>query len=95
MPFVEFVQNTTIEERVALLEIQVVDLDEDVDFLFDEQVIQDEKLLNLEQETDEINGQLVIIDDEFDIIDDELESKLKFKTSDHPCQKPRCQHILM
>ena len=85
MPFEEFVQNTTIEERVTLLEIQVVDLDEDVDFLFDEQAIQDEKLLNLEQETDAINGQLVIIDDEFDIIDDELESKLKFKT----------EHILM
>ena len=80
MPFEEFVQNTTIEERVTLLEIQVVDLDEDVDFLFDEQAIQDEKLLNLEQETDAINGQLVIIDDEFDIIDDELESKLIFKT---------------
>ena len=58
---VETRQNTTIEERVALLEIQVIeieedvsDLDQDVNFLFDEQVIQDEKLLNLEQETEEI-----------------------------------------
>ena len=64
-----------MEERVALLEIQVEELDEDltitridltelegyVDFLFDEQVIQDERLLNLEQEND--------------VIDDELESK--------------------
>ena len=40
--------NTTIEERVSLLELQVVDLDEDVDFLFDEQIIQDERLLSLE-----------------------------------------------
>ena len=46
---------------MALLEIQVIeieedvsDLDQDVNFLFDEQVIQDEKLLNLEQETEEI-----------------------------------------
>ena len=73
--FVEVVQNTTIEERVALLEIQVSDLDEDVDFLFDEQVIQDEKLLDLEQETDVINSQLFLMDDAFEIIDDELESK--------------------
>ena len=48
-------QNITIEERVALLEIQVTDLeqnvadlDQDVNFLFDEQVIQDERLLGLE-----------------------------------------------
>ena len=59
----EMVQNNTIEERVSLLEIQVADLredvtevdedvtrlDEDVSFLFDEQVIQDERLLELEQ----------------------------------------------
>ena len=44
-------QNTTIEERVALLEIQVVEIEDDVsiliendNFLFDEQVIQDERL---------------------------------------------------
>ena len=57
------VQNNTIEKRVSLLEIQVADmredvtevdedvtrLDEDVSFLFDEQVIQDERLLELEQ----------------------------------------------
>ena len=60
---------------MALLEIQVTDLegivsdlDQDVNFLFDEQVIQDEKLLNLEQETDTINEDL-------DVIDDDLESK--------------------
>ena len=64
--YVETRQNTTIEERVALLEIQVVviqdevtDLETDVDFLFDEQVIQDEKLLDLEQETEVIEQNIV------------------------------------
>ena len=61
-------QNATIEERVTLLEIQVVviqddvtELDEDVtllegdvNFLFDEQVIQDERLLNLEETSFEV-----------------------------------------
>ena len=59
-------QNSTIEERVSLLELQVVDLDEDVDFLFDEQVIQDERLLGLEQTTDAINAELVSVDDEIE-----------------------------
>ena len=65
--FAEVLQNTTIEERVALLEIQVVeieqdvaDLDQDVNFLFDQQVIQEERILTLEQNND--------------VIDDELES---------------------
>ena len=51
---------------MALLEIQVVviqdevsDLETDVDFLFEEQVIQDEKLLNLEQETEVIEQNIV------------------------------------
>ena len=56
-------QNATIEERVALLEIQVVEIQEDVsgldedvtllegdvNFLFDETVIQDERIFTLEQ----------------------------------------------
>ena len=70
---VERIQNSTIEERVALLEIMVADieedvsnLDEDVDFLFEEQIIQDEKLLNLEQETEEIDEQLIEIDDDLE-----------------------------
>ena len=33
---------------MSLLELQVADLDQDVNFLFDEQVIQDERLLGLE-----------------------------------------------
>ena len=69
-------QNTSIEERVALLELQVANLDEDVDFLFDEQVIQDEKLLNLEQETEEIDEQLIIVDDV-------LEGKNRFLVASH------------
>ena len=44
----------------------MVDLDEDVDFLFDEQVIQDERLLELEQTTDAINAELVSVDDEIE-----------------------------
>ena len=51
-------QNVTIEERVSLLEIQVVDLDEDVDFLFDEQIIQDERLLNLKQKLEKLTSSL-------------------------------------
>ena len=58
-------QNITIEERVALLEIQVTDLeqnvsdlDQDVNFLFDEQVIQDERLFSLETETEGIEEEV-------------------------------------
>ena len=72
MLFVELMLNNTIEERVTLLEIQVMDiredlttieenvtdLDEDVNFLFDETVLQDERLLSLEQDNDIINQEL-------------------------------------
>ena len=78
-PLLEWIQNTTIEERVALLEIKVVviqddisgieedvtDLDEDVtllegdvNFLFDETVIQDERIYNLEQTSIEIDEEV-------------------------------------
>ena len=74
--------NNTIEERVALLEIQVVviqddltqideditglgvdltELEENVDFLFDEQIIQDERLLNLEETSVEVVVELAEI----------------------------------
>ena len=70
--FVEIMLNNTIEERVTLLEIQVTDiredlttteenvsdLDEDVNFLFDETVLQDERLFSLEQDNDVINQEL-------------------------------------
>ena len=72
--------NATIEERVSLLEIQVVEIQEDVtdadervtlvegdvNFLFDEQVIQDEKLLTLEEDTDAIEEQLFTFFGELD-----------------------------
>ena len=60
--FVDLIQNTTIQERVSLLEIQVAvveqdvaDLDEDVDFLFDQQ---EERILTLEQDSDVIDDQV-------------------------------------
>ena len=69
------VQNTTIEERVTILENQVVviqddvtdlegdvfGLDQDVNFLFEEQVIQDERLLGLEQTSVEVIVELAEI----------------------------------
>ena len=82
--FVELIQNTTIEERVSLLEIQVVEIEEDltgldeyVGFLFDEQVIQDERLFSLEQTSLGILEELTVIDDVLDTIGNELEGQLK------------------
>ena len=68
-------QNTTIEERVTILENQVVEIEEDItevnervellegddDFLFDEQIIQDERILELEQTSDEVVVELAEI----------------------------------
>ena len=48
------------------IEEDVTGLDEDVGFLFDEQVIQDERLLGLEQEIDVIDTRLFIIDNELE-----------------------------
>lgn len=62
-----------MEERVSLLEVQVADLREDlttvtgnveevegeINFLFDEQVIQDERLLNLETEVDGMTEDII------------------------------------
>ena len=67
--------NNTIDERVSLLEVQVADLREDVtdvdedvtrlyedvSFLFDEQVIQDERLLELEQTDNQVVVELAEI----------------------------------
>ena len=77
---VEALLNSTIEERVSLLEVQVADLredvtvvqggvvelDEDVDFLFDEQVIQDERLFSLEGGVNAIESDVVTINSELD-----------------------------
>ena len=54
----ELFQNLTIEERVAILETQVVEIEEDVNFLFDESVIRDERLLTLEEETNILNQEV-------------------------------------
>ena len=61
----EWNQNATIEERVSLLEIQVAEiegdvtlLEGDVNFLFDETVIQDERIYNLEQTAIEIDKEV-------------------------------------
>ena len=66
----------TIEERVAILEGQIIEIEEDIsiliendNFLFDEQVIQDERLFSLEQTS---NG----IISELDLIEDDLESEV-------------------
>ena len=76
----ELYQNTTIEERVSLLAVQVVEIEEDltgvnedviglrldVNFLFDEQVIQDERLFSLEQTSNDIGDELDQINGEVD-----------------------------
>ena len=65
-------QNATIEERVSLLEIQVVEIEEDVtglgvdltelegdvNFLFDETVIKNERIYSLEQTSIEIDEEV-------------------------------------
>ena len=54
------IQVIEIEEDIMEIDEDVSGLDQDVNFLFDEQVIQDEKLLNLEQETEEIEQNIVV-----------------------------------
>ena len=44
----------------------MADLDEDVNFPFDEQVIQDERLLNLEETSLGIIGELDLIEDDLE-----------------------------
>ena len=50
------------------IEEDLAELDEDVGFLFDGQIIQDERLFSLEQTSDEILGEL-------DLVEDDLESE--------------------
>ena len=59
---------TVIEDDVTDLEVNLMELQGDVNFLFDEQVIQDERLLGLEQG---IN----VIESDLDVIDEELEGE--------------------
>ena len=73
-------QNSTLEERVELLEGQVVviqdevsDIETDVDFLFDEQAIQDERLLNHDERLFSLEQISIDVDAQLDVIDDTLE----------------------
>ena len=61
-----------IEEDITALNVGLTEVDENVDFLFDEQVIQDERLFSLQQTS------LGILE-ELDLIEDEMESMFKFK----------------
>ena len=55
-----------IEDDVTGLGVGLTEVEENVDFLFDEQVTQDERLFSLEEGSDAINGQLVIIAGDID-----------------------------
>ena len=64
---------TLLEIQVVVIQDDVTELDEDVtllegdvNFLFDETVIQDERLFSLEQTTDVINAELIAVDDELE-----------------------------
>ena len=76
--FSDAARNSSLEERVTLLEVQVADitedltttdenvadLDQDVNFLFDEQVIQDERIFQLETTTDQVTIELARINED-------------------------------
>ena len=55
-----------LEGQMLVIQNEVSDIETDVDFLFDEQIIQDERFLNLEQETDVIDTRLLIIDNDLE-----------------------------
>ena len=55
-----------IEEDITGLNVGLTEVDENVDFLFDEQVIQDERLLNLETKSDGIISELHLIKDDLE-----------------------------
>ena len=59
-----------IEEDITGLSIGLAEVDQNVDFLFDEQVIQDERLFSLEQTSLDVLGEL-------DSVEDELESEFE------------------
>ena len=52
-----------LEGQVVVIQDEVSDIETDVDFLFDEQIIQDERLFSLEQISINVDAQLDIIDD--------------------------------
>ena len=60
---------TGLNEDVSGLRVDHTQLEGDVNFLFDEQVIQDERLLSLEQTSNDV-------DDQLDLINAEVNCKL-------------------
>ena len=55
------IQVDEIEEDIIITRVDLTELEGDVNFLFDEQIIQDERLFTLEQTTDAINTELELI----------------------------------
>ena len=55
-----------LEGQVMVIEDEVTGLDQDINFLFDEQVIQDERLFSLEQTSLGILEELTVVDDELE-----------------------------
>ena len=53
-----------MEDDIIIIRVDLTELEGDVNFLFDDQGMQDERLFSLEQETDAIDGQLDVISDE-------------------------------
>ena len=76
--FSDEARNSSLEERVTLLELQVIDitedlgttdenvsdLDQDINFLFDEQIIQDERIFQLETTSDQVTIELARINED-------------------------------
>ena len=60
------IQVVEIEEDVTDLGGDVTLLEENVNFLFDETVIQDERIFSLEQTTDAINAELLSVNNELE-----------------------------
>ena len=102
----ELLQNSTIEERVALLEFQVVviqnditvldedviglrvdhtQLEGDVNFLFDEQVIQDERLLILEQDSDAFDEEI-----ESESLESRISNLKLWELFSYACSRTHC-----
>ena len=105
----ELLQNSTIEERVALLEFQVVviqnditvldedviglrvdhtQLEGDVNFLFDEQVIQDERLLILEQDSDAFDEEI-----ESESLESRISNLKLWELFSYACSRTHCVNI--
>ena len=65
-------------QKVADLEGDVVDLDEDIDFLFDEQVLQDERILQSEQRLTSTEQRLLQVETEAEHLEDSVTGSIVF-----------------